>query len=252
MIHVAVLLKPYLDLILSGKKTVECRLTRQARDPYENIEPGERIYFKVSAGPYAAIAVVDHVICEDDLSPKRVNEIRRDYNHLIGGDAQFWDWKRTSRYCTLIWLKEVQSTDNGPHIRPLQGVAWLTLNEDPAWRRVERASTVTKSLLGSDSFSIEVTPGNLRNNSLYVTKVMDRIPKWALGGRNRKASAKQMTLILHDGPTVQTDVVEPRNLLRTRVWGPWFKRHGVKQGDHVVFTPMDEVTYFVGLSRPRK
>jgi ASC-1-like (ASCH) protein len=249
MIHIAVLLKPYLDMILSGRKTVECRLTRQARDPYENIEPGERIYFKQSAGPYAATAVVEHVMFENDLSPRRVSEIRRDYNDLICGDSHYWNWKRDSRFCTLIWLKDVQPTDNGPQIRPLQGVAWLTLEEEPAWRRVEREKNGIRNLFSNGSFSIEVTPGNLRNNSLYVTKVLARIPKWALGGRNKNAAAKQMTLILHDGPTVHTDVVAPRNLLRTRVWGTWFKRHGVKRGDHVVFTPVDDVTYFVGLSR---
>jgi len=248
MVHVAVLLKPYLDLVLSGKKTVECRLTRQARDPFENIEPDERIYFKQSAGPFAATALVEHVICEGDLTPRRVGEIKRDYNELICGDAAFWNWKRDSRFCTLIWLKDVQPTDNGPQIRPLQGVAWLTLDDEPAWRRVERSRS--DSLLSSNqSFSIEVTPGNLRNNSLYVSKALDWFPKWALGGRNKKETAKLMTLILHDGPTVQTDIVAPRNLLRTRVWGTWFKRHGVKRGDRVVFTPVDEVTYSVGLAR---
>lgn len=250
MVHVAVLLKPYLDMILSGKKTVECRLTRQARDPFENIEPGERIYFKQSAGPYAATAVAEHVIFENDLTPKRVSEIKRDYNDLICGDAAFWNWKRDSKFCTLVWLRDVQPTDNGPAIRPLQGVAWLTLEEDPAWRRVEpQKVNADKMLFSGGTFSIEVTPGNLRNNSLYVTKVVDRFPRWAVGGKNRNAAAKPMTLILHDGPTVQTDVVGPRNLLRTRVWGKWFRTHGVKQGDRVVFTPVDDATYLVGLAR---
>jgi hypothetical protein len=187
---------------------------------------------------------------EADLTPKRVSEIRRDYNDLIQGDAEFWTWKRDSRFCTLIWLRDVQPIDNGPAIRPLQGVAWLTLDEDPAWRRVEKPKKQEPvALFNRGTFSIEVTAGNLRNNSLYVTKVIDRLPKWTFGGKSKKDAAKPMTLMLHDGPTVRTDVVAPRNLLRTRVWGGWFKKHGVKRGDHVVFTPVDELTYFVGLSR---
>src|SRR5262245_20163342 len=114
MIHIAVLLKPYLDLVLSGRKTVECRLTRQARDPYERIEAGERIYFKQSAGPYGVTAVVDHVMFESGLTPKRLQEIRRDYNDEIRGDASFWNYKRNSLFCSLIWLKDVQPIDNGP------------------------------------------------------------------------------------------------------------------------------------------
>lgn len=243
MIHVAVLLKPYLDLILQGRKTVECRLTRQARDPYDRIEPGERIYFKQSAGPYGATALAEHVIFEDGLTSRRINEIRRDYNELICGDPGYWNYKRDSRFCTLIWLANVIPVDTGPAIRPLQGVAWLALDEEPAWRRTETGD-------GSrSSFAIELTPGNVRNNSVYATKVVDRFPPWAIGGRTKSHAAKPITLVLHDGPTVHTDIVGPRHLFRTRVWGKWFARHHVSAGDQVVFTPLDQTTYLVGLSR---
>jgi ASC-1-like (ASCH) protein len=259
VIHIAVLLPQYIDLILAGEKTVECRLTKQARDPFENVEPGERIYFKASAGPYAATAIVEHVLCEQGLTPRRISEIKRDYNHLIRGEDQFWRWKRDSRYCTLVWLKDVQPTSAGPRVRPLQGVAWLCLDEEPAWRRVDAhddgklfPAEAKPHAAGNGAFSIEVTDGNLKNNTLYVTKALEHFPSWAIGGRNKREAAKRgLTLILHEGPTVQTDIVGQRKLLRTRVWGPWFRRHGVKPRDRVIFTPMDEATYFVGLTRPK-
>ena len=241
MIHIAVLLKPYLDLVLSGRKTIECRLTMQARDPYERIEAGERIYFKQSSGPYRAAASVDHVLFEDGLTPRRVDAIRRDYNDAICGDKLFWQRKRDSNYCTLIWLRDVMPIDSGPEIRPLQGVAWLCLDEDPAWRRMQPT--------GDDCFAVEITNGNLRNNTLYVSDVIERFPHWAIGGKNRSQAAKPITLVLHQGPTVQTDIVGPRKLLRTRIWGKWFCEHGVSAGDHVVFTPVDSSTYWVGISR---
>ena len=257
MIHIAVLLKPYMDLVLQGKKTVECRLTKDARDPFENIEAGERIYFKLSAGPFAATAVAEHVMFESNLTPGRVQEIRRNYNELICGDATYWKWKRDAKYCTLLWLKDVTPIDNGPKIRPLQGVAWLTLEEEPAWRKLEPEAKQpllhdglrAKPQAVAGSFTIEVTDGNVKNNSLYITKVADRFPQSAFGGKSKSNSGEPITLMLHDGPTVQTDVVGPRNMLRTRVWGSWFKKHGVKKGDRVVFTPVDERTFFVGLAR---
>ncbi len=258
LIHIAVLLRPYLDLILSGEKTVECRLTKQARDPFENVEPGERIYFKESAGDFEATAIVEHVLYEQGLTPRRVNEIKRDYNHVICGESRFWQWKRDSRYCTLVWLKDVQATSSGPQHTPLQGRAWLCMDEEPAWRRVHRQSAISvqrsaangRLPIAEGCFCIEVTPGNLKNNTLYVTRVIDRFPKWTIGGASRRYAAKPITLILHDGPSVQTDIVGGRKLLRTRVWGPWFKRHGVKPRDQVVFTPVDGATYLVGLARP--
>lgn len=242
MIHIAVLMKQYMDLVLEGAKTVECRLTRQARAPYDAIEAGERIYFKQSAGPYRATAIADHVLFESELTPKRVGRIRRDYNDLLLGDDSFWRWKRDSRFCTLIWLKDVEPIDNGPAIRPLQGVAWLTLDEDPAWRRRDTGQ-------GTGSFHIEITPGNLRNSTLYVTRVMDRFPKRSLGGNTRQEAGMPLTLVLHEGPQVQTDIVASRRLLRTRVWGRWFRTHGARAGDHVVFTPVCPTTFFVGLAR---
>jgi ASC-1-like (ASCH) protein len=242
MIHVAVLLKPYLDLILTGDKTVECRLTQQALAPFEQIERGERIYFKQSAGPYRATAVADEVIFERDLTPQRISEIRRDYNDFIRGEEEFWRFKRNSRFLTLIWLGDVQPIEVGPHIPPLQGRAWAALPEDPAWRRSDKQGDGT-------SFTVEITDGNLRNNTIYVTEIMDRFPAWAIGGATREQAARPITLMLHDGPTLETDIVGPRKLIRTRAWGAWFNRHGVKPGDRVVFTPFDEATYFVGLMR---
>ena len=240
MLHVAVLLKPYVELLLCGRKTVECRLTRQPRAPFDVIEPGDRVYFKQSCGPYRATARAEHVICERNLTPKRVMQIQRDYNELICGEQRFWQMKRDSRFCTLVWLKDVKPTSTGPAIRPLQGVAWLTLDDAPAWKAPQRSK---------NSFHIELTPGNLKNNTIYVGKVMDNFPNNAIGGPTKRESADPMTLILHDGPTVLTDIVGPRNMLRDRTWAPWFKRHGARPGDHVVFTPVDETTYFVALAR---
>jgi hypothetical protein len=145
-------------------------------------------------------------------------------------------------------LKHVLPIFSGPQHAPLQGRAWLCLDEEPAWRRVDQPTGEDAAANGC--FSIEVTAGNLKNNTLYATRVIERFPAWAIGGASRRSAAKPVTLILHEGPTVQTDIVAGRKLLRTRVWGPWFKRHGVKAGDHVLFTPIDKATYTVGLARP--
>jgi ASC-1-like (ASCH) protein len=242
MLHVAVLLKPYLDLILAGTKTVECRLTQQALAPYEQIERGERIYFKQSSGPYRATAIAGEVLFERDLSPQRVREIKRDYNELIHGAAEFWRIKRNSRYLTLIWLTDVQPIERGPEIPPLQGRAWVVLSDDAAQQQSNRETN-------RESFTIQITEGNLRNSTIYVTSVMDRFPSWSIGGATRQQAARPITLMLQDGPTMQTDIVGPRKLLRSRAWGAWFKQHGVAPGDRIVFTPIDEATYFVGLVR---
>ena len=94
-----------------------------------------------------------------------------------------------------------------------------------------------------------VTEGNLRNNSLYATSVLDRFPESCVGGRTKRERGEVITLMLHDGPTVETDIVCNTRLFRTRKWGGWYRRHGVQPGDRVVFTPVDETMFFVGLAR---
>ncbi len=243
MIHVAVLWPQFIEMILAGRKTVELRLTRQARAPYEAIEPGDRIYFKQSAGPYRGVGLVDHVLFEADLTPHRIKRLRRDYNDLIGGDEEYWHRKRFSRYASLIWLRDVQPCGLGPDIRPLQGAAWMTLDHEPAWRRVDF------SVDDGRSFAIPLTEGNLRNNTVYVTNVIDRFPPQSFGGPTRDEAGREMTLHLHGGPTVRSDIVAKRRLMRTRAWGKWFADHGAQPGDGVIFTEVAPMTYHVGLVR---
>jgi ASC-1-like (ASCH) protein len=275
MIHVAVLMRPYVELILSGEKTVECRLTKHARPPFNGVEPGDRIYFKESAGPWRLTAIVEQALFEQDLTPKRIREIRRDYNDVIHGDPQYWSWKKDARFLTLIWLRDVEPIETGPGVRPLQGAAWLTLPKTqggmptargghegkpmlaPSSKHATRQRTVEQGRLDRSapeaspplSFSIPITEGNLRNASLYVTTVLDRFPSWCLGGPNRSEQARPVTLVLRDGPVVETDIVLKRKLFRARPWGKWYEAVGARPGDLVVFTPLDEATWFVGHSR---
>lgn len=240
MLHVAVLLKPYLDAVLDGRKTVECRLTIYPRVPYDAIEVGELIYFKQSSGPYRATAQAEHVIFEKDLTPKRVAQLQHDYNDLVCGEPRYWNAKRNSRYATFIWLKDVQPVETGPALKPLQGVAWVRIDETPTWETPR---------LANNSFQTELTQGNLQNNSINIRKIVDYFPKHSIGGPTKKEAAEPLTLILHNGPTIETDIVGCKGILRDRKWGTWFKKHGARPGDNIVFTPVDETTYFVAIAR---
>lgn len=250
MIHVAVLLKPYLDMVLAGTKRVECRLTQQPLAPFECIEPGERIYFKQSGGPYRATAIAGEVLFEANLTPTRVRQLYKHYNHLVCGELEFWRRKKYAKFLSLVWLEQVETTDTGPALPPSRGLAWRTI-EPPIAESPERPA---KSVIAPPalSFGVELTEGNLRNSSLYVTGIRPHFPRSSFGGRNRKEAGRPFTLMLDGGVVVETDIVADRNLFRTRAWGAWFKSMGAKAGDRVVFTPVRDGVYFVGLVRARK
>ena len=245
MIHIAILAKQYIRLIESGAKTVECRLTKQARPPFDAVEHGDRIYFKQSAGPYRLTAVVDHVLFEGALTPQRIKALKRDYNDFIHGSSEYWQERLAARYGTLIWFRDVEPIKTGPAIPPQRGLAWITIADPKA--RLTGAQADDHQPPGL-SFSIEITGGNIRNNSLYVSQVIDQFPRWCIGGRTRRDAARPIVLLLRNGPRVETDIVGPRKLFRKRIWGDWYQAVGAKPGDRVVFTPVDESTYFVGLN----
>ncbi len=123
--HLAVLHRQYLDLVLSGEKTIESRLTKTRRAPFGKIATGDTIYFKQSSGPIRAVATAGKVVTLTDLNPQRVCEIRDQYNDQIGGNRAAWERRMQSKYGTLIWIENVIPTGEGPVVPPLFGAAWV-------------------------------------------------------------------------------------------------------------------------------
>ena len=259
MIHVAILMRPYVEMILSGRKTIESRLTKTSRAPYGVIERGERIYFKQSGGPFRATAVVDEVLCVDGLTPRHVRRLKKIYNSGICGDDQFWEWKRDSNYVSLIWLREVEEISYGPEVKPQRGIAWLTLDDEmdvypecvadngemlPYGEIEDRCSGLP--------IVIVLTAGNIRNSHVRVpSKVRQLFPKWAFGGATKLEQAgRLLTLELENGPTVVTDIVSDKGIFRSRgCWREWFDMCGAEAGDRVLLFPVGkEGHYFVRLA----
>lgn len=263
MIHVAILMKSYVEMVLSGRKTIESRLTKTARAPYGMIERGERIYFKQSSGPFRATAVVDQVLFVDELTPKRLKELKRAYNGGICGDDAFWERKRDSNYASLIWLRGVEAVEYGPKVNPQRGIAWLTLDDE-----MDVYPNCVGETYGNETFQYEeppgdgsrlpivipLTAGNIRNSHVRVPKDARRLfPKWAFGGATKADQAgRLLTLELEDGPTLVTDIVEGSGLIRVRSpWRNWFRKCRAIAGDQVLFFALGEARYLVRLHRQR-
>lgn len=252
MIHVAILQTPYLDAILEGRKTIEMRLTRTSRAPFEAVEVGERLYFKQSGGPFRATAVVDHVLFMGDLKPVDLARLRRDYNEWIGAEPAFWSARRDCRFCTLLWLREVEQVRFGPRMRPHHGVAWQCLPESadvyPACAvRAEAKTRATSNApqrgespapLPRGDLIIALTEGNLRHGHIYLTGHIDRFPADALGGPTRAQAGRPLRLHLDGAGVIETDIVRRRSIFRSRAWRGWFARHGARPGDRVRLTPV--------------
>lgn len=127
--HIAILKPKYLNLILSGPKRLECRLTRLACPPFRRVAPAEKVLLKRSGGPVRGQAIVRQTLFLDDLTPDRIDAIRREYGEQIMADPDFWQARTDCTYCSLIWLENVRPIKPYPLKRKgLQ--AWIICEDD--------------------------------------------------------------------------------------------------------------------------
>jgi hypothetical protein len=225
-VHVAILKWPYLRQILLGHKTMESRFTKTARAPYQKIEPGERIYFKASGGPFQATAIAETVAYYDHLTPQQVDAMRTAFNDVICGDDDYWQSKRDCRYATLITFRDVAPIAVGPKMPPSRGMAWFVLDDAAE----------------PNLFQVILTEGAIRNGYLRVPKNIHSFPQSSYATSSHPGSP--VTLVMPDGHTIKTDLVRG-TMFRWRGWSAYFTEFQIHAGDAVRFVQLSPRRYRV-------
>ena len=127
--HLAILKRPYINMILDGSKTVESRFTVTKRVPFGQIFVGDELFLKQSSGPVCATAKVRQVKTFENLTPKEILKIKQLYNKDILASAEFWQSKLDCRFGILIRLKDVMAI-KPIHISKKDWRAWVVLTEE--------------------------------------------------------------------------------------------------------------------------
>jgi len=126
--HLVILKKQYLDMILEGRKRIELRLYKSRHPAFGRVFAGDKLFLKVSSGPVCATATVEKVKTFDNLTPESILSLKQQYNHEIGGSDYHWQSKMDSKYCLLVWLKDVKTIEP-VRIRKKDWRAWVVLTE---------------------------------------------------------------------------------------------------------------------------
>ena len=126
--HLVILKKNYLDAILAGQKRIESRFSRTKRYAFGRIQPGDKLFLKVSSGSVCATAAVAAVKNFQNLTPKQITEIKQQYNNYILGDDEYWRSKSNCRYGFLVWLKDAKPIEP-VRINKKDWRAWVVLTE---------------------------------------------------------------------------------------------------------------------------
>ncbi|UCD52032.1 MAG: ASCH domain-containing protein [Phycisphaerales bacterium] len=106
--HLVILKKPYLDLILSGEKTIESRLTKGKTAAFGRVQAGDKLFLKASGGPVSATATVADVKYYPNLTRPQIVEIKQQYGPQIGGSDAVWETLMDRTCGFLVWLGDVR------------------------------------------------------------------------------------------------------------------------------------------------
>lgn len=240
--------EPWIDLILSGKKTWEMRKTACHHR-------GRIALIRKGSGQVVGTAEV-----ADSLPPvdSASDYARAEPRHCIPPERQaqaFADGWRTP------WvLENVRSLPRPVSYKhPYGAVIWVNLEKDVAAavaaqdgqsqdetvvesqaNRPAPSSSATPNVLPKRFHAspgtvrtLTVTCGNIRNNHLYLP--LDFFPQDAIGGSNKSESAARTILVtFNPGVSVETDIDRTKRILRARsAVADFFERAGVREGDAV-------------------
>lgn len=105
--HLAIIRARYLGDIITGRKTVECRLGKMGYPPHGQVQSGDIIWFKLPSGPVRALARVRRVRVFEALGAALLRRIRREWGARIRAPQAFWAKACHAKVATLIWLDHV-------------------------------------------------------------------------------------------------------------------------------------------------
>jgi len=127
--HLVIFKKPYLEAILAGTKSVESRLNKTNRPPFNQVSKGDKLFLKESSGPVRATAKAVKVKQFETLCRYKTARLKQEYNHLIKGSDEYWQSKAHCVFGTLIWLEEVKQI-KPVRINKKDWRAWVVLTQE--------------------------------------------------------------------------------------------------------------------------
>ncbi len=108
-LHLAVLVEPYLQFILDGRKTVESRFSARRCAPFECVQKGDIVLLKRSGGPIVGLCQIADTWFYR-LDPKSWKTVRKEFTEaLCAQDPTFWKERRHASFVTLMRLQQVRS-----------------------------------------------------------------------------------------------------------------------------------------------
>ncbi len=105
-LHLGIFTEPYLSFMLDGQKKIESRFSKKKIMPYQKIKKEDIVLVKKSNGPVVAYFTIKEVKFFD-LTETKIEELKKEYNHLLCVEDNFWILKKESLYATIIFIDKI-------------------------------------------------------------------------------------------------------------------------------------------------
>ncbi|QQE12128.1 ASCH domain-containing protein [Planctomycetota bacterium] len=241
--HIAILKKKYMDMILSGEKTIESRITKTGCAPYGRIEVGDRIYLKISSGPFVGITKAVRIEQYHHLNGEHIMKLYEQFDDQVCGGKKYWEGRKDCRFATFIWLGEVEPIDVAPRYTKSMK-AWHIIQEANCENKniscsteaLDRLSALNRGTVKSEQtdeikqehgceqdWTVSLSAGAIRNGYIRMSK------DW------QNQITDGMTLLLPNNELVETDIAHGRGMIRWRGWSGLFERYNMQVGDEARF-----------------
>jgi hypothetical protein len=109
--HLVILRPPYLDMILSGDKTVESRLSRRRHPATTRCLPGDVLYLKRTGGDIEGRATVAAIDAYADLDPGGLRALAEQWAGRVAAtepDDWYQRLKQDARHALFLTLTDVE------------------------------------------------------------------------------------------------------------------------------------------------
>lgn len=128
--HLAIMNQPYLNYILSGKKSIESRFTKVRCSPFREVNNGDILILKESSGDIVAISSIKKVEYYGNLSKNETFEILIKYQSQLAIDKDFIEMKKESKYVSLFYIDKT-ITIPPIKLKKSDRRAWVNLKTTP-------------------------------------------------------------------------------------------------------------------------
>ncbi len=110
-LHLAVMVEPFLEAILDGRKTIESRFALNRTPPFERVQSGDIILLKRSGGPVVGLAVAG-AAQYFELNESVLSRLRNQFStQLLADNDEFWRLRANKKFASLINIDEAVQID---------------------------------------------------------------------------------------------------------------------------------------------